>query len=141
MALTPAGDRTSTLKSWLLAPIALLCLPADWIGVLWFVYHLVNEQKTVHSRMYDVLIFAAYLVVAGFGIYLWGLAFILWFVVIFSRAQRRVKVIGLPHGGVMLLVDYPYLLRPMVRSPYEKNQRLFSGSRCAPARVAGISGL
>jgi len=94
MTLTPDRDRTSTFKSWLLVPIALLCLPADWIGVLWFVYHLVNEQKIVHSQMYDLLIFAAYIVVAGFGIYLWGLAFILWSVLIFSKAQGRVKAIA-----------------------------------------------
>lgn len=94
MTLTPARDRTSALKSWLLVPIALFCLPADWIGLLWFVYHLVSEQKIVHSQMYDVLIFAAYVFVAGFGIYLWGLAFILWSLLMFSKAQGRIKAIG-----------------------------------------------
>jgi len=89
-----SAPATSTLKSWLLLPIALLCLPADWIGILWFVYHLVSEQKIVHSRMYDLLIFAAYTVVGGFGLYLWGLAFILWSVLIFSKAQGRVKAIA-----------------------------------------------
>jgi hypothetical protein len=91
--LTPDRDRTSTLKSWLLVPIALLCLPADWIGVLWFVYRLVSEQKIVHSQIYDLLIFAAHIVVAGFGIFLWGFAFILWSVLIFSKTQGRVKAI------------------------------------------------
>jgi len=100
MTLTPARDRTSTLKSWLLVPIALLCLPADWIAALWLVYHLVSEQKIVHSQMYDVLIFAAYVFVAGFGIYLWGLAFILWSVLIFSKARGRVKAIA----SVLLLL-------------------------------------
>ena len=94
MTLTPARDSASTPKSWLLVPIALVCLPADWIGVLWFAYHLVSEQKIVHSQMYDLLIFTTYMVVAGFGIYLWGLAFILWSVLIFSKAQARLKAIA-----------------------------------------------
>lgn len=94
MTLIPPRDGTSTLKSWLLVPIVLLCLPADWIGVLWFAYHLVSEQKIVHSQMYDLLIFTTSIVVGGFGILLLGLAFILWSILIFSKAQGRVKAIA-----------------------------------------------
>jgi hypothetical protein len=94
MTFTPTRGGTPTLKSWLLVPVVLLCLPADWLGVLWFSYHLVSEQKIVHSQMYDVLIFTTSIVVGGFGILLLGLAFILWAVLIFSKAQGRVKAIA-----------------------------------------------
>jgi len=94
MTLTPARGRAATPKSWLLVPIALVCLPADWIGVLGFTYHLVSEQKIVHSQIYDLLIFSTFTVVAGFGIYIWGLSFILWSVLVFSKAQGRVKTIA-----------------------------------------------
>ncbi|HKN77215.1 MAG TPA: hypothetical protein VJW94_18710 [Candidatus Acidoferrum sp.] len=73
--------------------MAVLCLPADWLGALWFAYHL-TAKEGAHSQTYSILIFTTYMIVAGFGPYMWVLASVLWSILIYSDARGLTKGIA-----------------------------------------------
>jgi hypothetical protein len=87
---------------WLLVPIILLCLPAAYLGILWIGFQLLGESRMPNGQNFYIWIFIAYLPVAGFGIYMEGLALIFWLVLVFRKGQIHLKAIA----SVLLLLAW-----------------------------------
>ena len=75
---------------------AVICLPADFFGFLWFAYHVYDaETRTVYSSGYAAALFFLYLIVSGFGVGLLSAAVILWGVLLTrSSSSLRIKLVA-----------------------------------------------